>query len=191
MDEKLLAKICAIEGQISSAEIQFLHELAQRVPAGGVAVEVGSFRGRSAASIASGLPEGCHLVCIDPWTLKKEVGRKYATAETILEFQKNTLPWRAVITQIVGYPDQVSAWFNRKVDFFFSDSLKRDVGVNMVWDSWLKHCKSGTTIVTHDYQPEPNRDWHYPAVIELVEKKLKPITERHKTVMLTWSGVLK
>jgi len=191
MDEKLLTKICAIEGQISSDEIQFLHGMAQRVSPGGVAVEVGSFRGRSAAAIASGLAKDCHLVCIDPWTLKTENGRGYFTPETLLAFQENTSPWQSVITQAVAFPNQVAAWFGRKVDLFFSDSLKSKVGVKMVWESWIPHFKTGTTIVTHDYDPDTSGRWHYPAVVAMVENVLKPMTLRHKRVMLTWSGVVK
>jgi predicted O-methyltransferase YrrM len=51
---------------MSEAQARRLWDAALRVPAGGLLVEIGSFRGRSAIVMASALAEGARLVAIDP-----------------------------------------------------------------------------------------------------------------------------
>jgi predicted O-methyltransferase YrrM len=55
-----------VEGWLSEAQAQRLWEAAQRVPRGGLLVEIGSFRGRSAIVMASALADGARMVAIDP-----------------------------------------------------------------------------------------------------------------------------
>lgn len=55
-----------VEGWLSQAQAQRLWDAARRVPAGGLLVEIGSFRGRSAIVMASALADGARLVAIDP-----------------------------------------------------------------------------------------------------------------------------
>jgi len=55
-----------VEGWLSREQAQRLWEAALRVPAGGLLVEIGSFRGRSAIVMASALAPGARLVAIDP-----------------------------------------------------------------------------------------------------------------------------
>jgi predicted O-methyltransferase YrrM len=55
-----------VEGWLSEAQAERLWEAARRVPTGGLLVEIGSFRGRSAIVMASALADGARLVAIDP-----------------------------------------------------------------------------------------------------------------------------
>jgi hypothetical protein len=55
-----------VEGWLSQAQAQRLWDAARRVRAGGLLVEIGSFRGRSAIVMASALADGARLVAIDP-----------------------------------------------------------------------------------------------------------------------------
>jgi hypothetical protein len=55
-----------VEGWLSEAQAQRLWDSARTVPPGGLLVEIGSFRGRSAIVMASALAEGARLVAIDP-----------------------------------------------------------------------------------------------------------------------------
>lgn len=55
-----------VEGWLTQAQARRLWDAAARVPAGGLVVEIGSFRGRSAIVMASALPERARLVAIDP-----------------------------------------------------------------------------------------------------------------------------
>jgi predicted O-methyltransferase YrrM len=60
------ARAAHVEGWLSEAQARRLWDAARTVPPGGLAVEIGSFRGRSAIVIASALAEGARLVAIDP-----------------------------------------------------------------------------------------------------------------------------
>lgn len=61
-----LAAIEGVEGWLPSAQAARLWRAASRVPAGGAACEIGSFRGRSAIVLARALPPDVTLVCVDP-----------------------------------------------------------------------------------------------------------------------------
>ena len=55
-----------VEGWLSEDQALRLWERAAGLPAGALAVEIGSYRGRSAIVLASAAPEGTRLVAIDP-----------------------------------------------------------------------------------------------------------------------------
>jgi len=55
-----------VEGWLTEAQARRLWDSARAVPPGGVVVEIGSFRGRSALVMASALSDGAQLVAIDP-----------------------------------------------------------------------------------------------------------------------------
>jgi predicted O-methyltransferase YrrM len=56
----------SIEGWLTEEQARRLWEAAWRVPPGGLVVEIGSFRGRSATVMASALTGSARLVAIDP-----------------------------------------------------------------------------------------------------------------------------
>ena len=64
--ERAFAVAAPIEGWLTEAQARRLWEAVRRVPAGGLVVEIGSFRGRSAVVMASALAAGARLVAIDP-----------------------------------------------------------------------------------------------------------------------------
>src|SRR5262245_18453579 len=55
-----------IDGWMTRGQGQALYAAAQRCPAGGRIVEIGSFRGRSTIVLALGAPEGATVYAIDP-----------------------------------------------------------------------------------------------------------------------------
>jgi predicted O-methyltransferase YrrM len=64
--EDAFAPAASVEGWLTEAQARRLWEAAQRVPPGGLVVEIGSFRGRSAIVMAQALADGARLVAIDP-----------------------------------------------------------------------------------------------------------------------------
>src|SRR3954467_11819409 len=64
--EEAFAPAADVEGWLTEAQARRLWDAAERVPPGGLVVEIGSFRGRSAIVIASALGDGPGLVAIDP-----------------------------------------------------------------------------------------------------------------------------
>ena len=60
------ARVADVEGWLTGAQIQALHEAARACPPGGRIVEIGSFRGRSTVVLASSAPADVEIVAIDP-----------------------------------------------------------------------------------------------------------------------------
>ena len=60
------ALAAGVEGWLSEEQARRLWDAARGVPPGGLVVEIGSFRGRSAIVLASALAAGARLVAIDP-----------------------------------------------------------------------------------------------------------------------------
>jgi SAM-dependent methyltransferase len=61
-----LGVLDGVEGWLTPAQAQHLHEAAAAVPSTGRIVEIGSFRGRSTIALALGAAEGVEVVAIDP-----------------------------------------------------------------------------------------------------------------------------
>jgi len=64
--EDALAAASSVEGWMTEAQARRLWDSARAVPPGGLVVEIGSFRGRSAIVMARALADGARLVAIDP-----------------------------------------------------------------------------------------------------------------------------
>jgi predicted O-methyltransferase YrrM len=65
--EDAFARAADVDGWLSEAQARRLWEAARRVPAGGLLVEIGSFRGRSAIVMAAVLADDARFVAIDPF----------------------------------------------------------------------------------------------------------------------------
>src|SRR4051794_14978824 len=64
--EDAFAPAASVEGWLTEAQARRLWDAALSVPAGGLVVEIGSFRGRSAIVMAQALADAARLVAIDP-----------------------------------------------------------------------------------------------------------------------------
>jgi predicted O-methyltransferase YrrM len=64
--EDAFAAARPVEGWLTEGQARRLWDSARSVPAGGLVVEIGSFRARSAIVLASALADGARLVAIDP-----------------------------------------------------------------------------------------------------------------------------
>lgn len=64
--EEAFAAAAPAEGWLTEAQARRLWDAARRVPGGGLVVEIGSFRGRSAIVMATALADGARLIAIDP-----------------------------------------------------------------------------------------------------------------------------
>ncbi len=61
-----LGVLDGVEGWLSPDQVASLHTAARTVPADGQIVEIGSFRGRSAITLALAAAPGARITCIDP-----------------------------------------------------------------------------------------------------------------------------
>lgn len=63
---EVLGAVEGVEGWLSPDQVAALHRTASTVPEGGRIVEIGSFRGRSAITLALAAPASASVTCIDP-----------------------------------------------------------------------------------------------------------------------------
>ena len=158
-----------IWGWMSSVELTWLHEQAQRMRS---IVEVGSLRGRSAFALLLGCKGPVY--CIDPW---EDPGNHAYTGfmEACGHFPN--------VRPVKGYSPAVGDQIPGDVDMVFIDgdhsyeSIKADV------EYWLPRTRM--LICGHDYSEEGG----YPDVKRYVDEKFGPsIWVPARTSIWAWSG---
>ena len=174
--------ITKLTGQLTDNDVHRLRMLAALVPPNGLLVEIGAFRGKSTAALASGMAAGCHLVSIDPWCLQVAGPQGYETLETMNAYRQAIEPWQQHITQIVAWPTHVIPFWGGEIDLLFMDCVKGYEGLYNLWRAWLPFVKPGGWCVSHDYHEK------YSGVIQVIERVIKPATNNHSHVDYTWSG---
>lgn len=60
-------KILEIDGWMHPTELEWLYNTAQRIPEGGLIIEIGAWKGRSSAAIYEGTGNGKVIVSVDTW----------------------------------------------------------------------------------------------------------------------------
>jgi hypothetical protein len=176
-------------GQITKNECERLAWLASQVPADGLAVEIGAYKGKSTAAILAGLPRTARLVSIDPWCLQGETPQGYETIETIADYRESIALQKQQVTQIIGWPVQVAEFWNAPIDFLFVDAVKKYDAISPLWRAWLPYCRGW--IASHDYLPDEGNAQNYPGVVRTIAEQCIPITADHHHIDYTWSGKIK
>ena len=150
--------------------------LAQQLPQNAVVVEIGSFKGRSTAFIASGLKSG-QIYCIDVWSNVMDL---IAHADNM-----KLLGYHNMVTQIRGLSKEVAkSWsktWNKPIDMLFIDGNHNYPNVKQDYELWSPYVKTGGINAIHDYGALA-----WPGVRKFVDqcKELEKIS----VVQVTWSG---
>jgi predicted O-methyltransferase YrrM len=179
------AKNC--RGQITPKEVERLAWLASQVPENGLIVEIGAYRGKSGASLATGMPKSARLMSIDPWLLLNDTPQEYESINTVKEYSDNLKFAKPRVIQVIGYPLEVIHFLkDQKIDLLFIDAIKN--GVTPIWEAYLPLVKQGGWIASHDYLPDPAHPQFYPDVVKVVDETVKPMTDEHHHIDFTFSG---
>ena len=148
-----------IPGWFSSDEAAYMGNLARGIPANKAIVEIGSYCGRSTASLAFGssMGFGALVHSVDPHLGLVAVHDK----STLGEFLKN-LRDRDLYRYVVmhkGFSTEVArTWRNKNIDILFIDADHGYESVKSDFESWNEHISSGALVIFHDYpQAGPNR----------------------------------
>jgi predicted O-methyltransferase YrrM len=144
-----------VEGFISDDQGLIMQEYARKMPPE-VAVEIGSYRGKSACYIASAMPSGSTLYCIDPWQNSSQIREKqYQTDENYLRFVDNVSKCGLSdkVVPIRGFSSDVSKQWDKPISFLYIDAGHEYDEVLEDIDSWLPHVKSGSPVLFDDYSP--------------------------------------
>jgi hypothetical protein len=157
--------IKAIDGWMFEQELVRLYEIAERVPADGLAVEIGAWKGRSSAAIYSGAAGLKRVVSVDTWQgspgeMEPEVANEedvlgiYKSNMATLGIQVSELPsWEHMdngnyyvvgdsLAVVDAVPDASIAWL-------FYDGYHGTTGENI--DRWLPKMQPDGLLTGHDY----------------------------------------
>lgn len=146
-----IAKASRIHGYLSDAEADCLFTLARsRTPEGAVAVEIGSWQGKSSVMLGGGLvgKRSARLHCVDPFEYTVERQRE--------NFERNIRECglTALVVPIAAYSqDAVRAW-KLPIDLLFIDADHEYDGVRQDFLQWSPFVKPGGVIAFHDFAPE-------------------------------------
>jgi predicted O-methyltransferase YrrM len=152
-----------IDGWLTPAEAIELYELARRLPGPQpVAVEIGSWQGRSSVVLARGLREKdqATLYCVDPFDSSgdaqssAEYAARAAAADNPLRetFVQNLLRAgvRDVVEVLQGHSHQVAPGFERPIDLLFLDGDHSYEGVRRDFIDWAPKVQQGGFLCMHD-----------------------------------------
>lgn len=145
-----------IEGWLSVDEGRRLAYLASITPAHQAIVELGSWKGKSAAWLASGsrVGHGAHVWAVDHWIGSEEHQQLFwdSNASTLPEFTAN-LEWlglSALVTPITGRTVDVARTWRREVGLLFIDAAHDYQSVKADFLAWSPFVVAGGWLVFHD-----------------------------------------
>ena len=124
--------------QMNRFEAQKLFECAEKVKEGGVIVEIGTYKGGSAAILASAFPGMIYSIDIDP---QMESNDLFVRGEFFL---KN-------VTFITGKSEDIAFTWDKEIDMLFIDGSHDYIEVHKDIEMWVPKVKEGGTILFHDY----------------------------------------
>jgi hypothetical protein len=154
-----------IPGNFTFAEIY--RDAVRNVPIGGVLVEVGVWKGRSAAFMAVEIAnsrKNLAFHCVDLWEATPIPASDYEAA-SFEEFKKTMTPAQGLYQAHISPSDVAASLFrDRSVDFVFIDADHSYEAVRRDILAWLPKVKVGGTLAGHDYEP------YYPGVIRAVDE---------------------
>ncbi len=138
----------AVQGYLHLLEAKFLYWLAAQVPERGLALEIGSFKGKSSCFVAAGLPVNAKLICVDTW--QNDAMPYDSQTDVLPEFLNNTKKYRERIEVNRGRSLDVASRWSRPLDFLFIDGDHSYEGCSADLRAWLPFVKSGGWIAFHD-----------------------------------------
>ena len=162
-----------IQGWLSDAEADQLFKLARYLTPSycPVAVELGSWKGKSSVMLAAGLrgKDNPKLYCVDPFGRDEnpEYQKKYydpllqestCTVEEI--FTRNIKSFRVddIVIPLKGYSFELGAKWIEPIDLLFIDANHEYEAVHRDFLTWSLFLKRGGVVAFHDLQwPGPDR----------------------------------
>ncbi|KQP79107.1 hypothetical protein ASF37_08100 [Aeromicrobium sp. Leaf289] len=170
LPEALQAVADEVRGFLPADEADALRAAAAaHLRAGGVAVEIGSYCGKSAVHLGHVAREsGARLVTIDHHrgSEEQQVGWEYHD-ETLVgtDGRMDTLPFlretlaRAgledVVDVVVARSPDVASWWGRELDLVFVDGGHTDEHAQGDYEGWARWVRPGGVLVIHDVFPDP------------------------------------
>lgn len=160
-----------VEGLISDVQGRIMQEYAAGM-VNDVAVEVGSYRGKSACYIASAMPKSAHLYCIDPWD-NSDLNRYgfVFSNENLSRFDENirACGLESRVTAVRGLSADVAKSWETPISLLYIDGGHEYEEVLGDIDGFLPHMVSGGVILFDDYSDA------FPGVAQAVKERFGDI----------------
>jgi predicted O-methyltransferase YrrM len=120
----------------------------------GVIVEIGSYRGRSAAYMAAACQDDTRIFCIDVWS--NPDGKKFVSTEAdlrLLQENLKSLKLDKFVTTIQAASVDAAKNWKIPIDLLFIDGDHSYEGVKTDYLTWSPFVHKGGVIAFHDYHP--------------------------------------
>lgn len=148
-----------IEGWFSEDEGRWYARFARSL-AGGVFVEVGSWKGRSTSFIGPICNANkTRLVCVDHWAGSRDIlsdryARELASVDVEAVFRQN-MAQRGIVVEVMALPSTVAAtrFAPESVDRVFLDASHDGASVTADLEAWVTRLRASGILAGHDYGP--------------------------------------
>ena len=152
--KKLIESTSKIEGWLSPQEGVFLFRLANTLPFNAVVVEIGSWKGKSAIWLSSGLTDKqkARLYAIDPHIGSPEKTDEYEKIDTFQEFKNNIkrAGLEKYVSPIREKAGSAAPNFNKRIDLLFIDGSHTYTAAKEDFTKWSGKLKKDGWVVLHD-----------------------------------------
>ena len=151
--------VSSVEGQISSAEVETLMELASDLLQGCTIVEIGSYRGKSTIALALGAKRGQQnkVYAIDPHVdFVGVLGAVFGPQDLKVLYRNIINANVGDIVFVVSLPsiNAANAWSEKNIALLFIDGDHSYEGVKSDYEAWEQFVVRGGVIVFHDIRVE-------------------------------------
>ena len=156
---RLVRRYREIDGFLSETEAAALFRCANQLSSSAIAVEIGSWKGKSTYCIARGLRGAARLQVVDPFDAAGEPG----SAETYArerrdrplreQFEVNIAPVADRIDIHQGYSSAFTERFPR-IDLLLIDGDHSIAGSRFDFEHYAAKIPSGGFLIFHDYYPD-------------------------------------
>ncbi len=159
-----------VRGFLPADEAEALHAAAlDHLREGGVAVEIGSYCGKSAVWLGhAARVRGARLVTVDHHrgSEEQQVGWEYHDPTLVgpdgrmetLPFLRETLARAGledVVDVVAARSPAVASWWGRELDLVFVDGGHTEEHAQGDYDGWARWVRPGGALVVHDVFPDP------------------------------------
>lgn len=140
-------RILKIPGHMWKDELLWIYARSCEVPDGGRIVEVGSYRGRSAAAWYQGIEDRGSLFCVDPWDADYPEG-----LPSDFEIFNEQMAIMGYTPEVLSMPSCLAAplFDECSIDLIFIDGNHTEAGLDI--DYWLPKLKPTGMICGHDWR---------------------------------------
>lgn len=154
-----IERLMSIEGQLSRAEVEQLFELSKNVPFGAVIVEIGSYRGRSAITLALGAASRNNNIvyAVDPHIAFRGVfGAEFGPDDQAQMYRNLSTFLVGHRVCVVSLPsvNAARAWTEANIGLLWIDGDHTEEAVRNDLVAWYPYVLSGGVVAFHDNHGE-------------------------------------